>query len=327
MAVYTQVRRDHLESFLRDFRVGKLLSHEGIKEGVENTNYFVSTDRGKYVLTLFETVHREELPYFLELTAHLADKRLPCARPVPDHRGRHLHELCGRPAALVERLGGHSIATPGIEHCRAVGRILALLHLAGTDFPRRRPPSRGPAWWRRTARRLASRLDPDETELLWNELRFQDHHELGALPGGVIHSDLFRDNVLFLEGPDMQRPRLSGVIDFYYACHWCYVYDLAVTVNDWCPHDPRHTRALLQAYRAERPQEAAERDAWPVALRASALRFWLSRLYDRHFPRPGALTQTKDPEIFRKLLERRRAEGAAAPPVPPVEEAGAYHDA
>ena len=315
MSVYTPISRSQLEAFLHDYKVGKLRSYEGIQQGVENTNYFVDTERGSYVLTLFETVDPKELPYCLELTAYLADKDLPCARPVKDRNENRLGHLCGRPAVLVERLDGHSIETPGVEHCRSVGRILARLHLAGAGFHQHRPPSRGPAWQKRVAQKLKPKLAPEERELLQDELAFQAKEPLDRLPGGVIHSDLFRDNVLFQKNQEnSQTIQLSGVIDFYYACNGHYIYDLAVTVNDWCPYHPRHTQALLQAYHAERPQEATEASAWLIALRAAALRFWLSRLHDRHFPRTGALTNIKDPEVFKDLLRHRRTEETQSPP-------------
>jgi homoserine kinase type II len=306
MSVYTRIERHELEEFLRGYAVGTLADFAGISAGIENTNYFVTTSQGSYVLTLFETLNADQLPYFLDLMAHLAEHGVPCAHPAADLQGHYLRTLKDKPAALVQRLSGSNVEHPGTAQCAAVGHALGQMHMAGLSFQGRRAPDRGPAWRAATARKLLPRLSNEQAELLKDELTFQAQHSGLQLPQGVIHADLFRDNVLFT------GERLTGIIDFYYACNDALLYDLAVTVNDWCSADdgalqPEHSGALLTAYRQQRPLQPEEHPAWPVLLRAAALRFWLSRLHDLHFPRPGEMTHTKDPEVFRHILcERRR---------------------
>jgi homoserine kinase type II len=306
MSVYTRIERHELEEFLRDYSVGTLVDFSGISAGIENTNYFVTTNQGGYVLTLFETLNTEQLPYFLDLMAHLAEHGVPCAHPAADLQGHYLRTLKDKPAALVQRLSGSNVEHPSQAQCAAVGGALGRMHTAGLSFQDYRANDRGPTWREATARKVLPRLTADETELLKNELEFQNSFPNQELPQGVIHADLFRDNVLFI------GDRLTGIIDFYYACNDALLYDLAITVNDWCSEEDGSLRtdtstALLIAYRQQRPLQPQEHQAWPVMLRAAALRFWLSRLHDLHFPRPGEMTHTKDPEVFRRILcERRR---------------------
>ncbi len=308
MSVYTPVGRAELESFLRHYDLGALVDFEGISAGIENTNYFVTTTAGEFVLTLFEALSAEELPYFLDLMAYLAEHGVPSAHPMPDEQGRYLRTLNGKPAALVRRLPGHNVEAPNPVQCAELGKAVGHMHVVGQDFPGRRDNPRGPHWWAETAAKVLPRLAPDAARLLEAELAFQRQHAHDALPRGVIHADLFRDNALFV------GDRLTGIIDFYYACNDVLLYDVAVTVNDWCTTDtgeldsPR-LDAFLDAYRQERDFTAAERAAWPVMLRAAALRFWLSRLQDQLFPREGELTHIKDPDVFRQILERRIAAG------------------
>jgi homoserine kinase type II len=306
MSVYTKVSRPALQEFLRGYPVGDLIGYEGIKDGIENTNYFVNTRDGHWVLTLFERAAEADLPYFLALMDHLALRGIPAPRPVANAQGRFLSRLCERPAALVQKLEGITVRDPGVEQCRAVGKILGDLHLAGQSFRLQRANDRGPEWWGRTAPQVLPRLAEDDARLLREELAFQARLRREALPQGVIHADLFRDNALFLGA------QLTGVIDFYFACNDALLYDLAVTVNDWCSQpggriEPRRYAAITQAYVAERKPLAAERKAWPALLRAAALRFWLSRLYDLHFPRGGELTHTKNPDEYRDLLRFHHA--------------------
>jgi homoserine kinase type II len=307
MSVYTVVERDELEAFLGNYSLGELLEFQGISAGIENTNYFVTTSEKRLVLTLFEHHSADELGYFLDLMAFLAEHEVPSAHPIADNDGHYLRELNGKPAALVMRLSGAGVDHPNVAQCRALGHALAKLHVAGQSFEGQRDNDRGPHWWHTTRETLAGRLSDEERTLLDEELDFQRTHRFDALPRGVIHADLFRDNALF------EGDTLTGIIDFYYACNDVLLYDMAVTVNDWCSNgdgglDEEKVLALLGAYRQVRPFTAEEEQAWPVMLRAGALRFWLSRLQDLHFPREGELTHTKDPDIFKRILLARKAQ-------------------
>ena len=301
MSVYTRVERPQLDAFLHNFNTGELIDYVGISAGIENTNYFVTTAHSRYVLTLFEQLGAEELPFFLNLMAHLAEHGVPTAHPLANRQGNYLDELCAKPAALVQRLSGSTLEHPEVTHCAAIGTALAHLHLAGQSYPVERSNPRGPHWWREAVDKLHEQLPPDTAAQLDAEISFQFSHRFDQLPRGIIHADLFRDNALF------DGEKLSGIIDLYYACTDALLYDVAVTVNDWCATearelDPERTQALLQSYAAVRAFTAEEHAAWPVMLRAAALRFWLSRLLDLHFPREGELTHTKDPQAFARLL-------------------------
>jgi homoserine kinase type II len=307
MSVYTRVERDQLEAFLKNYDLGELESQQGISDGIENTNYFVTTSKGRYVLTLFEALTAEELPFFLDLMAFLAEHEVPSAHPVADRQGSYLRTLNGRPAALVQRLSGASVSQPNAAQCAALGAVLGRLHRLGQQFEQQRENPRGPHWWRETAERVMAHLPAADAAMLRDEIAYQAGHRKDELPRGVIHADLFRDNVL-LEGD-----RLTGLIDFYYACTDVLLYDLAVTVNDWCTTaegrlDEGLTLALLRAYHVERPLSEQERQDWPLMLRAGALRFWLSRLQDKLFPRPGEMTHIKDPEVYGRILRDRIAQ-------------------
>jgi homoserine kinase type II len=304
MSVFTSIDRLELEAFLQNYQVGNLRDFQGIPSGIENTNYFVGTGSGEYVLTLFEKLTAAELPFFLDLMAFLAEHRVPCPHPIPSRTGRYLAELKGKPTALVQRLYGSSIENPAAIHCAAVGRALAQLHQAGAEFAKQRENDHGLPWWKKTAHALTGKLAPEDGELLREELHFQHAYRFSGLPSGVIHADLFRDNALFEGG------ELRGIIDFYYACTDTLLFDIAVTVNDWCSNgegelDEARARSLLRAYHAVRALNADEHRAWPVMLRAAASRFWLSRLYDLHFPRAGEITHSKDPRVFKRILLHR----------------------
>lgn len=305
MSVYTAVSEQELQAFLADYPVGELRGFEGISAGVENTNYFVDTSDGRWVLTLFERAAEEDLPWFLGLMDHLAHRGVPSASPLEDHRGRLLTRLNGKPAALVHRLDGVHVMQPTPAHCREVGQVLAEMHQAGQSFQYERVDCRGQAWRETTTERVMPKLSPDDAALLEDEMAYQTAHHNRSVPRGVIHSDLFRDNVLFHEG------RLSGLIDFYFACNGELLYDLAITVNDWClmradSESRDRYDALVTGYAEVRRFTAEEQSAWPTMLRAGALRFWLSRLYDLHFPRDGEMIQTKNPGEFRDLLLQHR---------------------
>ncbi|AXQ27342.1 homoserine kinase [Solimonas sp. K1W22B-7] len=305
MSVFTKVSHSELQEFLRQYPVGDLLGFQGIGEGVENTNYFVDTSDGRWVLTLFERLNYADLPFFLGLMEHLATRGFPGAMPAHTHAGQSLTTLNDKPAALVRRLTGQSVLFPDIEQCRQVGRALAELHIDGQSYTGRCANSRGAAWRRDTGQLIAPKVEADARSLIEDELAAQERLDLSTLPQGVIHADLFRDNVLFVD------QRLTGVIDFYYACNDALVYDLAVTLNDWCFEpdgelNPARWDAMLSAYRGRRELNAAERAAWPLVLRAAALRFWLSRLYDWVFPRGGDMVHVKDPGQYRRILEHHR---------------------
>lgn len=307
MSVFTTVESAELATFLAQYPVGTLHGFAGIPSGIENTNYFVTTSHGEYVLTLFETVDPADLPFFLNLTAFLAEHAIPCAHPVRTHAGPYVSVLHGKAAALVARLYGTSTMEPTATHCAHIGATLGRLHQAGRHFDGMRENPRGPHWWRQTAASLKERLTPEDATFLHEELRFQGLYRFADLPRGIIHADLFRDNALF------DGHTLTGVIDFYYACHDTWLYDLAITVNDWCSHadgslDFARAQAMVEAYQQMRALTNIERGAWPTMLRAAALRFWLSRLRDALFPRAGELTHTKDPLVFRRILAARRAE-------------------
>jgi homoserine kinase type II len=305
MSVFTTVTPEQLAVWLRQYPLGELLDLKGIASGITNTNYFVTTERGRYVLTLFEKNSAEELPYFLDLMAHLAEHGIPCPHPIGTLDGQYLGTLNGKPAALVSCLRGGSIETPDAAQCAEMGRVLANMHLAGQDFTQSMDNPRGPHWWHATAATVLAFLDPVQRALLESELAYQAEFRHLDLPRGVIHADMFRDNVLF------DGNQLTGLIDFYYACNDAWAYDLAITVNDWCVNadghlDEARLNAMLTGYQTTRPLTATEKAAWPALMRAAALRFWLSRLYDLHHPQPGELTHAKDPEHFRRILELRR---------------------
>lgn len=312
MSVFTTVSPEDLQRWLQNYDIGELRELRGIAAGIENTNYFVTTGAGRYVLTLFEKLTARELPFYLNLMAHLAERGVPSAHPVANRDGHYLGTLKGKPAALVARLEGSDISAPTAAHCAAVGAVLARLHLAGESYPAAMDNPRGPKWWSGVLPEILPFLPAPEAALLQDEVRFQSQYRFSDLPRGAIHADLFRDNVLF------SGDRVAGVIDFYFACTDVLLYDIAITVNDWCiaadgTLDTARTRALLDAYAAVRPYTAVERGAWPVMLRAAALRFWVSRLYDFHLPRAGELTHAKDPGHFRRILELRIREEDSLP--------------
>jgi homoserine kinase type II len=307
VSVYTAVSEGELAGWLRRYSVGSLLACEPVKAGIENTNYFVTTTQGRYVLTLFERLPADELPFYLQLMAHLARHGIPCPAPIADLSDQYLGSLKGKPAALVTRLAGRSLEEPRASHCEELGALLARMHLAGRSYSAYLENPRGPKWWRFAAREVRPFLDPQKGTRLERELAYQAEQRFPDLPRGPVHADLFRDNTLWDDG------RISGVVDFYFAGVDCFLYDVAVCANDWCLKDLKHdpaleperTNALLGAYDAVRPFSALEREAWPAMLRAAALRFWLSRLYDFHLPRPGMLVHAHDPEHFRRVLESR----------------------
>jgi homoserine kinase type II len=309
MSVFTSVTIPQLQTWLQDYAIGELVELKGISSGITNTNYFVTTTQDKFVLTLFEHNTLEELPYFIDLMAHLASHGIPCPKPIPDKHGVSLHTLNGKPATLISCLQGRDIETPNVAQCAEVGSVLARMHIAGLSFDNSDHHEsyhnpRGALWRNKTAQEVMPHLSVDDQLLLQNEMAFQEGLDLSSLPTGVIHADLFRDNVLFVDD------HIGGLIDFYYACHDVLAYDLAITVNDWCVKkdgslDEARVIAMFHAYQAIRPFNEAELKYWPSMLRIAALRFWLSRLYDQIYPQPGELTHAKDPNHFKNILKLR----------------------
>jgi len=312
MSVFTPVTDADLAAWLDNYAIGRLDTLQGISAGVQNSNFFVTTSLGRYVLTLFETMPRAELPFYLHLMAHLARHGLPVPAPVANHDNEYLGTLSGKPAVLVARLSGRSEMAPGLAHCRRIGAMMAGLHLAGLTFGRKQANPRNAAWRRDCAARVRPHLSAGEQAELDAEIAFQAGFDLEALPQGVIHADMFRDNVLW------DGDFVGGVIDFYFAGVDALLFDVAVTVNDWCARadgglDPARCAALLAGYAESRPFTAAEQAAWPAMLRAAALRFWLSRLEDFHLPRAGEMVLVKDPDEYRRILRQRAIDGAPAP--------------
>jgi homoserine kinase type II len=327
MAVFTEVSDAEAGELVRTLGLGELHELRGIHAGIENTNYFLTARQQggerEYVLTLFERLTAAQLPFYLHLMKHLAHRGIPVPEPQaapgsataenPD--GRLLHTVSGKPAALVDRLHGTSELAPTDAHCAAVGEMLARMHLAGRDYTRHQPNLRGLAWWNETVPVVLPYVDAAQAALLTSELAFQNHvaasSAFAALPRGPIHADLFRDNVLFEQG------RLTGFFDFYFAGVDSWLFDISVCLNDWCValpsgvHDSARAAAFLDAYCKVRPLAAAERRLLPAMLRAGALRFWISRLWDLHLPREAAMLKAHDPSHFERVLRER----VAHPPV------------
>jgi len=311
MAVFTEVSFDQAADFLHALGLGRLQSLEGCAGGIENTNYFADTDQGRWVLTVFERLSFEQLPFYLRLMKHLALKGLPVPDPEAGPASSTLvHRLCDKPAAVVNRLAGATELAPGAHHGRALGQMLARLHLAGRDFPLQQPNLRGLTWWNETVPVVLPFLEQAQRQLLLSELAYQNHlaqdSAYRSLPRGPVHADLFRDNVMF-EGRGEQA-RLSGLFDFYFAGCDTWLFDLAVCLNDWCidwqtgAGDAVRAQALIEAYHAVRPLSSQERRLLPALQRAGALRFWLSRLWDLHLPREAAVLKAHDPDHFERVL-------------------------
>ena len=316
MAVFTDVTPAEAGALTERLGAGTLQQLQGIGAGIENSNFFVTTTQGDWVLTLFERLTADQLPYYLRLMQHLAQRGLPVPEPRADATGQILHQLAGKPAALVNRLPGHHQLAPDLHHCAQLGSLLARMHLAVADFPLQQPNLRGRDWWQQMAPLVRPHLSPAQQQLLDDELAFQQQvaasPAFAALPQGAVHADLFCDNVLFDGLPGHEK--LTGAFDFYFAGTDSFGYDLAVCLNDWCLNadsaslDATRAQALVQAYEAYRPLSAAEHRLLPALLRAAALRFWLSRLGDWHLPRPAALLQPKDPAHFERVLRARIAQ-------------------
>jgi homoserine kinase type II len=309
MAVFTPVEMTQAQGLSDRLGLGAVTELRGIEGGIENTNYFLTTDQGSYVLTLFERLTFEQLPFYLFLMKHLAQHGVKVPDPVADTHGEILFELSGKPAAVVNRLSGGNVLAPQAPHCATVGAALAQMHLAGRDYHRQQPNLRGLTWWVETAPLVRPHLSPEQLKLLNHELAYQQHvaqsPAYASLPRGPIHADLFRDNVMF------DGDALSGFFDFYFAGvdHW--LFDLCVCLNDWCIDlasgrwDIGRRDAMVAAYQSVRTLTAGERILLPAMTRAAALRFWISRLWDFYLPREASLLQPHDPTHFERVLRMR----------------------
>lgn len=317
MAVYTEVSTKEARALLKQLKLGNLKAMKGCSGGIENTNYFMTTQLDdvihEYVLTLFERLTMEQLPFYLRLMKHLAQRGIPVPDPTANARGDLVFEVKGKPAAVVNKLPGKSELSPTPAHCAAVGATLAQLHLAGADFAMSQPNLRGLSWWNETVPVVLPHLTADQTALIQSELAYQNHiaasSAYAALPRGPIHADLFRDNVMF--DTVAGEPHLTGFFDFYFAGIDSWLFDIAVTLNDWCvnleagTHNPERAQSFMSAYSAVRPLTAAERELLPAMLRAGALRFWISRLWDYHLPREASMLVAHDPGHFERVLRQR----------------------
>jgi homoserine kinase type II len=309
MAVFTALTRDEIVALLTGYSVGDLVDFEGIPSGIENTNFFLTTTAGRFVLTVFERLDAEHLPFYLGLMKHLAQRGLPVPEPAATARGSLLSAVRHKPAAIVSRLPGRAVTDPTPAQCGQVGQFLASMHEQARDFALFQPNLRGIGWWKSALPKLEPLIPEDQFQELAEEVIFQDTFvrspRFERLPAGPIHADLFRDNVLF------DGDHIGGVIDFYFAGCSAWLFDLAVTINDWCvdqgsaDFDRPRAEAMLRAYHDVRPLTDLEHQVWRIALRAAALRFWISRLYDLHLPRPAALLQPHDPAWFERMLRLR----------------------
>lgn len=304
MSVYTDLTRKDIERILAGYSLGELVAFEGIAAGIENSNFFIDTDRDRYVLTIFERMNPEELPYFMHLMHHLAARRFPCPDVMPRQEGGFLFDVKGKKGCIVSCLPGRTLDVLSKTQLRSSGAALAALHRAGSNFPEHRENPTGMGWLCETVACVLAgtreKYGDEAAALLQDELRFQQTCVWDNLPNGVIHGDLFVDNILF------EGDAVSGVIDFYYAHDAAYAMDIAISLNAQTvllgDDDQQRMQAFLAGYEQERELVGAEKDALPGLLRLAALRFWVSRLYDALFPRGGAMTQTKDPEEYRRKL-------------------------
>lgn len=324
MAVFTPIELGDIANWIaQDFQIGEASSIKGIHGGIENSNFFLDTEhegkKQEYVLTIFERLSAEQLPFYLELMRHLANKGIPVPKPLENNDGEILFSLKGKPAAIVSKLPGLSRLDPQANHCTLVGEMLAKMHLASSDFKHHQENLRSLPWWRKTVPQVLPHLNSTQAQLLTTELASQEKFfssaDYAALPQGASHCDLFRDNVLFdpQAAGDSTKDQLGGFFDFYFAGTDKWLFDLAVTANDWClaenkqDLDPVRLNALMQAYQSVRPLTEAEQRSWPFMLRAAALRFWISRLWDYYLPRDAQMLTPHDPRHFENILLSRKA--------------------
>ena len=303
MSVYTSVNIKELKIWLQDYAFDNLTDYQGIKSGITNTNYFLMTAHDRFVLTLFEKNTIEDLPYFVDLMSHLATHSFLCPKPILKKNGTALSILKNKPALIVTCLKGKEVTNPEVNHCKAVGKSLAELHVKSANFVAQHQNTRDLSWIKKTAETLFNELPQDESKLLKEEILYQEKQNY-KLPKSTIHGDLFNDNVLFL------NDEVSGFIDFYYACTDYLILDVAIAVNDWCVNsdgsfDESRLNAFLDAYKKIRSFNDNEDRAWNDVLRLASLRFWVSRLNDFYHAEEGELTFIKDPNHFKKILKKR----------------------
>lgn len=314
MAVFTEISLEELDELVSQYDIGKPLSLRGITAGIENSNFYLDTDKGHFVLTVFERLNKEQLPYYLELTSHLGKKGLSVSYPVPRKDQGLLSEICGKPCSISPCLPGTYIEKPNAEMCREMGAMLAKMHNAVEDFPLSQENLKGAKFWLSSMPQLEHYIPKHLYEILEKEVAYQvelqktDRYK--ALPSGAVHADLFRNNALIDEkAPEGKR---VSVIDFYFACNAPFLYDLAVTLNDWTidletgAFEPERARAMMEGYHSVRPLREEDHALWQDMLCAGALRFWVSRLYDYYLPRPASLLQPHDPAHFERILDLRR---------------------
>ena len=323
MAVFTPIELADISNWIsQDFDIGQANEIRGIHGGIENSNFFLDTlnngEKQEFVLTIFERLSAEQLPFYLELMRHLANKGIPVPKPIENKQGAILFTLKGKPAAIVTKLPGLSRLQPETNHCALVGEMLAKMHLAGKDFSKSQENLRSLAWWQKTIPSVLPHLSTSQKELLTHELATQEAFfssgAYDALPQGASHCDLFRDNVLFdPKGSDPAQDQLGGFFDFYFAGTDKWLFDVAVTANDWClaenkqDLDPARLEAFMKAYQAVRPFTKEEQASWSLMLRAAALRFWVSRLWDFYLPRDAQMLTPHDPTHFERILLSRRS--------------------
>jgi homoserine kinase type II len=324
MAVFTPIELSDISAWItNDFDIGRATDIRGIHGGIENSNFFLDTEKdGKkqeYVLTIFERLSAAQLPYYVELMRHLANKGIPVPKPLENKEGQILFSLKGKPVAIVSKLPGLSRLAPEAKHCAQVGGMLAKMHLASADFKQKQDNLRSLSWWQKTVPQVLTHLSDSQKELLTSELAIQEQFfgsaDYALLPQGASHCDLFRDNVLFdPKGvSDTSQDQLGGFFDFYFAGTDKWLFDLAVTANDWClaenkkDLDPTRLKALMDAYQSVRPLTDKEQQSWPLMLRAAALRFWISRLWDFYLPRDAQMLTPHNPRHFENILLSRKA--------------------
>ena len=323
MAVFTPINLEDIAQWIdQDFDIGQATEIRGIHGGIENSNFFLDTAKDgikqEYVLTIFERLTAQQLPFYLELMRHLANKGVPVPKPIENKQGEILFTLKGKPAAIVTKLPGLSRLQPEANHCALVGEMLAKMHLAGKDFSKHQENLRSLDWWQKTIPSVLPHLDTSQKELITHELKTQEEFfssgTYDGLPQGASHCDLFRDNVLFdPKGSDVSQDQLGGFFDFYFAGTDKWLFDIAVTANDWCladnkqDLDPVRLDAFMEAYQSVRPLTKEEQASWPLMLRAAALRFWVSRLWDFYLPRDAQMLTPHDPTHFERILLSRRS--------------------